>query len=487
MNDLTISLDGASKIPLYEQIYSYIKQEIQTGRIRSGDRLPSTRVLCRYLEVSRSTVELAYEQLMSEGYVEAKACRGYFAADVEGLYQLEGPVPADRDAEIPQTPSWPYDFTPNGVDLNSFPYNAWRKLSRESLVDDRAELFRLGSPQGEYGLRSAICCYLHQARGVNCTPEQIIVGAGNDYLLMLLATVIGQDHKVAFENPTYRQAYRLFQNLSFRICTVDMDEKGMDAAKLEASGADIAFVMPSHQYPLGIVMPIRRRMELLRWAGKKEGRYIIEDDYDSEFRYKGKPVPALQGCDSREKVIYIGTFSKAIAPAIRMSYLVLPRPLLKRYQERSGFLNSTVSKVDQLILKKFIEDGYFERHLNKTRALYKSRHDTLLSCLKSGLCRAGGDSRQGKKTEDARGNAGPRFRISGEHAGVHLLLHVLNGMTEQELIDRAKKRGVRVYGLSEYDVEPRPEAPAAILLGYANMSEEKIMEAVKILEEEWMS
>ncbi|MCI9211907.1 MAG: PLP-dependent aminotransferase family protein [Ruminococcus sp.] len=487
MNDLTISLDGASKIPLYEQIYSYIKQEIQTGRIRSGDRLPSTRALCRYLEVSRSTVELAYEQLMSEGYVEAKACRGYFAADVEGLYQLEGPVPAGRDAEIPQTPSWPYDFTPNGVDLNSFPYNAWRKLSRESLVDDRAELFRLGSPQGEYGLRSAICSYLHQARGVNCTPEQIIVGAGNDYLLMLLATVIGQDHKVAFENPTYRQAYRLFQNLSFQICTVDMDEKGMDAAKLEASGADIAFVMPSHQYPLGIVMPIRRRMELLRWAGKKEGRYIIEDDYDSEFRYKGKPVPALQGCDSREKVIYIGTFSKAIAPAIRMSYLVLPRPLLKRYQERSGFLNSTVSKVDQLILKKFIEDGYFERHLNKTRALYKSRHDTLLSCLKSGLCRAGGDSRQGKKTEDARGNTGPRFRISGEHAGVHLLLHVLNGMTEQELIDRAKKRGVRVYGLSEYDVEPRPEAPAAILLGYANMSEEKIMEAVKILEEEWMS
>ncbi len=485
MNELTISLNAKSKTPLYEQIYHYIKNEIQTGRIRSGDKLPSTRALCRYLEVSRSTVELAYEQLMSEGYVEAEPCRGFYAADVDGLYQLKRPVTRYKDEDTAKSNDCPYDFTPNGVDLNSFPYNVWRKLSRESLLDDRAELFRLGNPQGEYGLRSAICSYLHQARGVNCDPEQIIIGAGNDYLLMLLATVIGQDHKVAFENPTYRQAYRLFENLSYRICTVDMDAKGMSVAKLEDSGADIAFVMPSHQYPLGTVMPIKRRLELLRWAGKQEGRYIIEDDYDSEFRYKGKPVPALQGYDSQEKVIYIGTFSKAIAPAIRMSYLVLPQPLLQCYQERSRFLNSTVSKVDQLILERFIADGYFERHLNKTRALYKSRHDTLLSCLKSTLCRTGKDSCQDTQTKGDRKDKEERFRISGEHAGVHLLLHVQNGMQEEELIRRAQSRGVRVYGLSEYYVEPQPEAPATILLGYANMSEEKIVEAVKILAGEW--
>lgn len=485
MNELTISLDTGSKIPLYEQIYHYIKNEIQAGQIRSGDRLPSTRALCRYLEVSRSTVELAYEQLVSEGYVESEPYRGFFAADVEDLYQLKRPANRHKDEETSKDKNFPYDFTPNGVDLNSFPYNVWRKLSKESLLDDRAELFRLGNPQGEYGLRSAICSYLHQARGVNCEPEQIIIGAGNDYLLMLLATVTGQDHKVAFENPTYRQAYRLFENLSFRICTVDMDSKGMNVEKLEASGADIAFVMPSHQYPLGIVMPIKRRLELLRWAGKREGRYIIEDDYDSEFRYKGKPVPALQGYDSAEKVIYIGTFSKAIAPAIRMSYLVLPRPLLKCYQERSRFLNSTVSKVDQLILEKFIGDGYFERHLNKTRALYKSRHDTLLSCLKNVFCRTDTNGFQDAQTEGSRKDRGERFHISGEHAGVHLLLHVLNGMGEEELIGRAEKRGVRVYGLSEYCVEPQPGAPATILLGYANMSEEKIVEAVNILAEEW--
>lgn len=463
MNELTINLNAKSRVPLYEQIYLHIKQEIQNGRIQNGEKLPSTRSLCRFLEVSRSTVELAYEQLLSEGYIEAEPYRGFFVSDLEGLYQLDPIAPTVAVEQDRKELPCRYDFSPNGVDLNSFPYNAWRKLSRESLVDDRAELFRLGTAQGEEGLRNAISNYLHQARGVNCTPEQIIVGAGNDYLLMLLATVIGQKHRVALENPTYRQAYRLFHSLSYDVCTVDMDKHGMNVEKLEQSGADIAFVMPSHQYPLGIVMPIRRRMELLRWAAEGE-RYIIEDDYDSEFRYKGKPVPALQGYDHQEKVIYIGTFSKSIAPAIRMSYLVLPPKLLQEYREKSSFLSSTVSRVDQLILQKFIEEGYFERHLNKTRALYKGRHDTLLNALK---------------------DLGAAVEISGEHAGVHLLLTFKNGMKEEELISRARLAGVRVYGLSEYYVVPGPEAPATILLGYANMQEERIKEAVVLLKKAW--
>ena len=288
MNELTMNLKTDSKVPLYEQIYNYIKSDIQNGRISYGEKLPSTRALARHLEISRSTAELAYEQLLSEGYIESEPCRGYFVAEIEGLYQLRSPVrQAEQKSKDPQK-EYRYDFTPSGVDLNSFPYNTWRKLSKECLQDDRAELFRLGDPQGEQGLRSAICNYLHQARGVNCTPEQIIVGAGNDYLLMLLTMVIGREHKVALENPTYVQAYRLFEQLSYDVCTVNMDAKGMNVGQLEASGADIAFVMPSHQYPLGIVMPIKRRMELLRWA-KNDGlegrpRYIIEDDYDSEFR-----------------------------------------------------------------------------------------------------------------------------------------------------------------------------------------------------------
>lgn len=467
MNELTISLKQGDKIPLYEQIYEYIRNEIRKGCIKSGERLPSTRALCQHLEVSRSTVELAYEQLMAEGYIEAQPRRGYFVSDIEGLYQITKAYTGEISSEKEPAESYLYDFTPNGVDLKSFPYNAWRKLSRECLVDDRAELFRLGCPQGEYGLRRAISSYLHQARGVNCTPEQIIVGAGNDYLLMLLCAVLGNGHRVALENPTYRQAYRLFSNLSYEVCTVDMDGKGMRVEELEKSGADIAFVMPSHQYPLGTVMPIRRRMELLRWAKEAERRYIIEDDYDSEFRYKGKPIPALQGYDSSGKVIYIGTFSKSIAPAIRMSYMVLPETVCAMYRERCGFISSTVSKVDQLILQKFIEEGYYERHLNKTRALYRGRHDVLLLAL--------------RELESM-------VTVSGENAGVHLLLHFQDGRSEEELISLAAEKGVKVYGLTEYYVDDRKiggNQETIILLGYANMKEEKIKEAVRLLRIAW--
>ena len=204
MYELAINLKSDGKIPLYAQIYEYIRSEIRDGHIASGEKLPSTRALSRCLDVSRSTVELAYEQLLSEGYIEAQPCRGYFAAQIDGLYQIRPQCCSTRknDARVKET--YIYDFTPNGVDLKSFPYNVWRKLSRECLVDDRAELFRLGCPQGEWGLRNAISSYLHQARGVNCTPEQIIIGAGNDYLLMLLCAVIGTQHRVALENPTYR-------------------------------------------------------------------------------------------------------------------------------------------------------------------------------------------------------------------------------------------------------------------------------------------
>ena len=248
--------------------------------------------------------------------------------------------------------------------------------------------------------------------------------------------------------------------LDYETVPVSLDRNGMKVSELEETGADIAYVTPSHQYPTGIVMPINRRMELLRWAAKEEGRYIVEDDYDSEYRYKGKPIPALKGYDVHEKVIYLGTFSRSIAPAIRLSYMVLPGPLLEEYERRNDFVHSTVSKVDQMIVQRFIEEGYYERHLNKTRALYKSRHDVLIEGLKS---------------------MSDILTISGEHAGVHLLLTFHNGMTEEELIRRAGAKDIRVYGMSDYWIGKREETEATILLGYANLTEEQIREAAEIL------
>ena len=464
MNELTISLDTRSRIPLYEQIYDYIKTDIQSGRIPYGEKLPSTRFLSKHLEVSRSTVELAYEQLLSEGYIESVPYKGFFVAQIDELYHLKKDKPQPQ-RERKEARRYRYDFTPNGVDLKSFPYNVWRKLSKDILLDDRTELFRSGDSQGEYGFRSAICSYLYQARGVDCTPDQIIVGAGSDYILMLLGMILGMDHTIAFEDPTYKQAYRMAGGMSYNCIPVSMDKNGMKVKELEKSGADIAYVTPSHQYPTGVIMPIRRRMELLKWACEEQGRYIVEDDYDSEFRYKGKPIPALKGYDASEKVIYLGTFSKSIAPAIRLSYMVLPKPLLEAYEQKARFVNSTVSKVDQLIVQKFIEEGYYERHLNKTRALYKSRHDVLIEELRpmADIC-----------------------TISGENAGVHLLLTFQNGMAEEELIDRAARADIRVYGLSDYRIRENCEEKATILLGYANLTEDQIREAARLLRDCWI-
>lgn len=463
MNELTIRLEAKSSRPLYEQIYGYIKQEIKSGGLPFEERLPSTRMLAKHLQVSRSTVELAYEQLLSEGYIEAVPYRGYFVCRLDGLVHLEDETPCSALHYEEKKEKYEFDFSPSGIDLNSFPHNTWKKLSRGILMENNKEFFQLGDPQGEENLRMTIASYLHQARGVSCTAEQVIVGAGNDYLLMLLLNLLGNQCVVAMENPTYKKAYHVLKSMAKSMVAVGMDQNGMDVKALSESGADIAYVMPSHQYPVGTVMPVKRRMQLLDWAAQGGGRYIIEDDYDSEFRYKGKPIPALQGFDVRGKVVYLGTFSRSIAPSIRISYMVLPQKLMEFYRERGRIFSSTVSRVDQMLISRFLSEGYYERHLNRMRAVYKSRHDVLLEELGSlsGIC-----------------------RVSGENAGVHLLLRFTNGMSEAEAVERAKEAGVRVYGLSDSCIEHEPEEPT-VILGYANMEEEKIRRAVGRLREAW--
>lgn len=464
--ELLVPLDGHSEKPLYEQIYLYIRDEIRTGGLKAGIRLPSTRVLAEHLKVSRSTTLMAYEQLLAEGYIESVPCRGYFIARMEELVevtaQTEGAMIKSDDRKVR---GYTVDFSPRGIDLDSFPYNTWRKLSKDTLINDNGEMFHKGDPQGEPGFREAIRGYLHSARGVNCTAEQIVVGAGSEYLLMLLARILGSGRRIAMENPTYKQAYRVFNSLGYQVCPVDMDAFGLNPELLQGSGADVAYIMPSHQYPMGIVMPVGRRQELLRWAGETPERYLIEDDYDSEFRYKGKPIPALQGMDKQGKVIYMGTFSKSIAPAIRVSYLVLPLPLLNQYREQAGFYASTVSRIDQNILYQFLSDGYFERHLNRMRAVYKAKHDALMTAI-----------RPFEKD----------FVIRGEHAGLHILLTDQKGRSEEVLVQQAADAGVRVYGLSHHYIHPEQDREkSTVVLGYATLHENEIVTGVELLKKGW--
>ena len=502
MNDLTIELTDRGEKYLYQQIYEYIKEEIRKGKLFAGEKLPSTRSLAEYLQVARSTVDFAYGQLVAEGYVEARPCKGYFVSHAEELFHFpaEENVPLYKGAGRVRAGSraertlWEengmsaapapegngaagterrgrtgdgfealFDFSPHALSLKDFPFATWKKITKDILVDANSEMFALGDARGDKQLRETIGRYLHSSRGVNCRPEQIVVGAGTDYLFMLLEKILGRHVPIAMEEPTYKRAYRVFQSFAYDIKAIPMDAGGMRVGKLRESGARVAYVMPSHQYPTGIVMPIGRRMELLKWAGETGDRYLIEDDYDSEFRFRGKPIPALLASDRHGRVIYMGTFSKAIAPAIRVSFLVLPEALLARYRRDCSVYSCTVSRIDQSILNQFIGAGHFERHLNKMRKIYRAKHDLLLECL--------ADMR------DA-------FRVSGENAGLHLLLTAKGGMGEGELVRRAAERGVRVYGLSESMVEEAPDS-RTVLLGFGGLDERQIREGVALLREAW--
>ena len=469
MNELMIPLDTKSLTPLYQQIEEYLKQEIQEGRLVAGMRLPSSRALSANLLVSRSTIETAYDQLVAEGYIEPVAYKGYYVCEIEGIYFQKAEYTKQNNPEKTEIKQrrklqkYRYDFALNGIAPESFPTHTWKQLAKQVLSDSTEEIFAQGNPYGEDSFREAIAEYLYHARGVKCEKSQILVGAGNDYLLMVLATLFECNKKVAMENPTYLSAWYDLKHTGCSVCTVKSDEMGICIEELEKTGADVVYVMPSHQFPMGTVMPLKRRMELLRWADENQ-TYIIEDDYDSEFRYKGKPIPALQGFDKNERVIYIGTFSKSIAPSIRISYMALPKKLMRYYQSRYPFA-VTISKVDQKIVELFLRNGHYERHLNRMRRLYKSKHDWILRWVKeemSEIC-----------------------SCFGEHAGIHLLLRFHNGILEDEAVERAKSAGIRVYGLSEFFVQEKKETEAVVLIGYATLTEEEIKEALQILSRIW--
>ena len=501
MIDIMIDLQGGAKAPLYEKIYRHIKNEIVEGRIPRGEKLPSTRHLARNLGVSRSTASLAYDQLLAEGYIEAESCRGFFVCDITELYRLGAgsrgggdwslgesetagkedwgrntrrELKAGSDAWCAGAEDGPsklpaLDFSPYLIDTKHFPYNIWRKISRNVLLDDREDLLLAGDGQGEWELRGVIAGYLHQARGVNCSPADIILGAGNEYLEILLTQILGAGRAVLMEDPGYPQAHRTFSNAGYRVETVAAGD-GLTVDRVRQINPDLVYVMPSHQFPIGTIMPLGLRLELLRWAAEAKERYIVEDDHDSEYRYRGKPIPALQSVDGCGKVIYLGTFSKSIAPALRISYMVLPPQLMERYHDVCGFYSATVPRMQQETLKEFMREGHFERHLNKMRGIYRNRHDFLLGELK---------------------RRGWAQKISGEHAGLHLLVQVDTVLSEDEICRSARERGVKLSGISRYRLaeadrgrkEKKGAGQTTLLLGYGKLSEEQICRGLMILDE----
>ncbi|MBQ7847851.1 MAG: PLP-dependent aminotransferase family protein [Clostridia bacterium] len=467
----TVEFKNSDQQPLYIQLYSAVKELILKGALKEGEKLPSKRSLSAHLKISVITVENAYGQLLDEGYIRSKAGSGYY---VEKLPRASRALPAhaspkeELQASAPQkTPNYPYNFSTKGTDTRSFPFSVWRKLSRQVLSLPPEELLAPCPSGGVMALRCAIAEYLEDFRALKVDPRQIIVGAGSEYLLGLIIQLLGRSRTYGIEDPGYHKVSAIFKEHGAPCVAIPLDRQG--ACPDSKNLPDVLHITPAHHFPTGICMPAGRRREVLALM-EESGGYIIEDDYDSEFRYKGQIIPTLAAGDRRGRVIYLSTFTKLLAPSMRISYMILPPALLEEYNKRLSFYACTVPVFEQLTLAAFIKEGYFERHINRMKKLYKKRRDALISSIE-------------------RSPLSSFCKIEGAEAGLHLLLRVSNGMEEQELVTRAKAQGVFLSALGDYRLHgtaPEKTHRPAVILGYTSIDEECIAQSIKKLEKAWI-
>lgn len=459
MDMFIFTLDKTGGLPLYEQLYNGIKEAIISQKIKENEKLPSKRKLADFLNISQTTIELAYAQLLAEGYISSKARVGYFVETLDELPYIEITTP-QQDFNLAETPSYLYDFNPGVIDTASFPFSTWRKYARDVYDENNAHLLLAGEAQGEYALRTEIAKYLYQSRGVQCTPEQIVIGSGTEQLLPMLIRLFNHYTVFALENPGYPSVARILRQHNRIPLPITVDEEGINIQALESTNADVVYITPSHQFPTGAVLSATRRTQLLNWAAASPSRFIIEDDYDSEFRYTGKPIPALQALDANDKVIYMSTFTKSLMPSLRVAYFVLPLSLMTTYNKLFTYYSSTVPRFDQHIVANFMRDGHFAKHLNRIRKVYRKKHNELIEALQHY----------------------PDVSISGSQAGMHIVITIAH-QSEQQLFEQAKKAGIAVYPMSRYAIRYEPTTAAQFLLGFGGLT--SIAKAVDDLMHVW--
>ncbi|WP_420977119.1 PLP-dependent aminotransferase family protein [Bacillus vallismortis] len=458
--DITPFLDKKSKTPLYEQLYTFFKQEISHARITKGTKLPSKRMLSGLLGVSTATIERAYEQLTAEGYVKSKPKIGWFAAGVEADFPAAPDHVQQSMQHVLHVKNAPaIDFHQGNVDPAHFPFNAWRKSIVKSL--DRYAGHTSGDPQGEPELRRMIARFVRLSRGVNCDPGQIMIGAGTTVLLQMLCLTLKPGTKIGFEEPGFHRSRRMFEANRMNVIPIYSDE-GVLPVELKAKHPYLVYTTPSHQFPLGGIMTITRRQELLSWA-KEANSFIIEDDYDGEFRYSGQPIPSLQGLDPNGRVIYLGTFSKSLLPSLRLSYMILPPLLMESVRKHAHLMKQTVSSHSQMALADFIESGEWQKHINRMRGLYRKKHAVLLEAIRSEL--------------------GNSVEVLGKNSGLHILLRLLFPANEEEAINAAADHGVSVYPVSPSYIGRPPYV--SVLIGYGGLPEEDIRLGIQKLKTAW--
>ena len=442
---LTYELKKQPGVPLYEALYRHIRGDILAGQLLPGEKLPSKNALAAHLEVSKITVEGAYQQLLSEGYIRSEERVGYF---VEPVARQEAPAPAPAPPQPEKR--WEIDLVSNAS--TDFPFSVWSRLQRQVMQELPEQLLQPIPGRGIWALRQAIAEHLAGFRGMQVDPKNIIVGAGTDFLYNLLIQLLGRDKIYAVEEPGYRKIRRIYAAGGVKCVSAAMDSSGVMPESL--GEAQVLHISPSHHFPTGLVTPMNRRAQLLSWA--KDGHYIIEDDYDSEFRFDARPMPTLASMDSR-RVIYMNTFSKTLAPSIRISYMVLPEQLMEQFQQQLGFYSCTVPSFEQYTLERFLQLGYFEKHINRMRKAYKLRRNLLVTTLQEW-------EQAGKLT------------ILEQDAGLHFLLKVDTRLSDRELVDRCARLGIRVQSLgSFYEGRIPEEDRRCLVVNYSGLRREQIL------------
>ena len=446
---LTYDMEKRGKIPRYDYLYRCIKEDILCGALKSGEKLPSKRTLAQHLAVSIVTVENAYDQLLSEGYVYAKERSGYYVSETNSHISSLTEKQREKSQETAgeKREKVVYDFSSNTINEKHFPFSVWSKLLRETLSCGGEELLRRSPFNGEPSLRAAISEYLSNSRGIHVSPENIVVGAGTESLYTLLVQLLGRDKIYAVENPSYSKISQVYSANGAGVTAIGLDGSGIRMDQLSQSGATVLHISPSHHYPTGIVTGFTRRTEILQWAKRVNG-YVIEDDYDSEFRLVGKPIQPMQALDGDGRVVYVNTFSKTLAPSIRIAYMALPTELMKEFRRRLGFYSCAVPNFEQCTLAKFISEGYFERHLNRMRNIYRNKRNEVMGLFL---------------------NSGYPLEISEENAGLHFLVRVKTELPDEEVRKIAAGKGAKLTFLSDFAAENREKMQHCIVVNYSGL------------------
>lgn len=415
--------------PLYMQLYQTLKEQIIEGQYKSGDRFPSKRRLAEHHSLSNTTIEHTYQYLLDEGYIYSKPRSGYYVSDIESLpiitKETASSFPENKKSENHQVR---YQFDLARIDTEHFPWQQFRKYSRDVFDKSLPDILQPGAQQGEYKLRQAIAHYLFNSRGVNCHPDQIIIGSSTEQLINQVTDIL-TERSYIIEYPSYPPIKQVLDKKGLNYKRVPVKKNGIDMQKVQKSNHQVVYVTPSHQFPTGYVMNLKTRTQLINWAQQHSERYIIEDDYDSEFRYFSKPIPALQSLDTTGKVIYISTFSKSLFPSCRIAFMVLPQNLMQRYHDLSDKEGTTVPAPMQYIVAEFMENGSFERHLNKMRKVYRYKLTYIIDAL--------------TPYKD-------QILIEGATTGMHFTITMQNGLTLNEILDRAKSNHVKLTPLNKY-------------------------------------